>query len=110
MANSGPNTNGSQFFITFIKTDWLDGLHVILGEVISGLDILDNLNAIGSTDGTPSSSAGISDSGEIDPDSEFWVSTYSGVPSIGNMATSSLKQGLTKFIGLALMVHAFMTF
>lgn len=46
MANSGPNTNGSQFFITYAKTAWLDGKHTVFGRVISGYEICDQAEKV----------------------------------------------------------------
>ncbi|XP_070116458.1 peptidyl-prolyl cis-trans isomerase E isoform X3 [Equus caballus] len=64
MANSGPNTNGSQFFLTCDKTDWLDGKHVVFGEVTEGLDVLQQIEAQGSKDGKPKQKVIIADCGE----------------------------------------------
>jgi len=56
MANSGPNTNGSQFFITFAATPWLDGHHTVFGKVVKGLEVLDKIEAVGTQQGTPTKS------------------------------------------------------
>jgi peptidylprolyl isomerase len=65
MANAGPNTNGSQFFITTVTTSWLDGRHVVFGEVIEGMDIVKKVEAIGSSSGRPSKEVTIVESGEL---------------------------------------------
>lgn len=59
MANSGPNTDGSQFFLTFTATPWLDGKHTIFGQVIQGMDVLENIEKLGSRSGKTSEAVSI---------------------------------------------------
>ena len=65
MANSGPNTNGSQFFLCTEKTDWLDGAHVVFGQVIEGLDVMRKMENCGSKGGTCSQKVTIVECGEL---------------------------------------------
>eukprot|EP00922_Rhytidocystis_sp_ex-Travisia-forbesii_P007920 GHVS01011696.1.p1 GENE.GHVS01011696.1~~GHVS01011696.1.p1 ORF type:complete len:186 (+),score=36.24 GHVS01011696.1:199-756(+) len=66
MANAGPNTNGSQFFVTTVKTSWLDGRHVVFGEVTSGYDLVQKIEAVGSQGGKTSKVVRIRDSGVLE--------------------------------------------
>ncbi|MEO2046352.1 MAG: peptidylprolyl isomerase [Pirellulales bacterium] len=65
MANAGPHTNGSQFFICTIPTPWLDGKHVVFGRVIEGLDVVKKIESLGSRSGRTRERISILDSGEL---------------------------------------------
>lgn len=65
MANAGKNTNGSQFFITTVVCDWLDGKHVVFGEVIEGLDLVKEIEKYGTQSGKPKATIVIADCGEL---------------------------------------------
>ena len=68
MANTGPNTNGSQFFITTVVTEWLDGKHVVFGVVTAGMDVVKRVEELGSESGKPVKRVVISDCGELSGD------------------------------------------
>ncbi|MFG2911132.1 peptidylprolyl isomerase [Kitasatospora sp. NPDC048286] len=65
MANAGRNTNGSQFFVTTIVTDWLDGKHVVFGEVVEGMDLVKKIEGLGSQSGRTSAKITIAKSGVV---------------------------------------------
>ena len=65
MANAGPGTNGSQFFLCTAKTAWLDGKHVVFGKVVKGMSVVKAIEAVGSQSGETSKKVMVADCGEI---------------------------------------------
>src|SRR3982751_1996575 len=65
MANAGPNTNGSQFFITTVPTAWLDGKHVVFGEITEGTDLVQKIEALGSSSGKTRAKVVIDECGQL---------------------------------------------
>ena len=65
MANAGPNTNGSQFFICTVKTAWLDGKHTVFGSVTKGMEVVEEIEKYGSDTGATTASVVIADCGQL---------------------------------------------
>ncbi|KAJ3055860.1 heme binding [Rhizophlyctis rosea] len=65
MANAGPNTNGSQFFICTEKTPWLDGKHTVFGKVTEGYEVIEKVESYGSRSGATRARIVIAESGEL---------------------------------------------
>merc|ERR1712059_208467 len=65
MANAGPNTNGSQFFLCTSETAWLDGKHVVFGQVVEGMDVVKKVETFGSQSGKTSRKIIIADCGQM---------------------------------------------
>jgi cyclophilin family peptidyl-prolyl cis-trans isomerase len=66
MANSGPNSNGSQFFITTTETPWLDSKHVVFGSVTNGMEVIRLVESMGSSSGKTSQKIKIVDCGQLE--------------------------------------------
>jgi peptidyl-prolyl isomerase F (cyclophilin D) len=67
MANAGPNTNGSQFFLCTAATPWLNGHHVVFGKVVEGMDVVKRIEALGSRSGQTRAKIVVADCGELKP-------------------------------------------
>ena len=65
MANAGPNTNGSQFFLCTADTAWLDGKHCVFGSVVEGMDVVRTVEGVGSSSGATKSPVMIASCGQL---------------------------------------------
>ena len=93
MANAGPDTNGSQFFITFAETPWLDGAHTIFGEVIGGVDVLGDLQRV-----DPSAGAGTTPNVVVKPGQPLSAAQEQGAELAGE-ADVTVEAYLTEALG-----------
>jgi len=65
MANAGPNTNGSQFFLCTAETSWLDGKHCVFGKVVQGMDTVQAVESVGSSQGATRAQVLIANCGQL---------------------------------------------
>ncbi len=89
MANAGPNTNGSQFFITTALTPWLDGKHVVFGRVTKGEEIIKAVEKLGSQSGRTRSKITIADCGEVKAAGSGAKAAGSGAKAAGSGAKAA---------------------
>mmetsp|Transcript_35345 Transcript_35345/g.100057 ORF Transcript_35345/g.100057 Transcript_35345/m.100057 type:complete len:148 (-) Transcript_35345:151-594(-) len=107
MANAGPNTNGSQFFLCTSTTGWLDGKHCVFGQVIEGYNVVKAIEACGSRSGDTSFDVVIADCGQLEGGVTACLSFGDRQAPRGRAAscrTSQLQQVLprTPFLGASL--------
>ena len=65
MANAGPNTNGSQFFLTTVECPWLDGKHVVFGKVVEGMEVVKQVESLGTQSGKTTKKIIVNNSGQL---------------------------------------------
>lgn len=65
MANAGANTNGSQFFVTTVKTSWLDSKHVVFGAIVDGMEVVKKIESYGTQSGKTTKKITVANSGQL---------------------------------------------
>jgi len=89
MANAGPNTNGSQFFLCTKQTPWLDGKHCVFGQVVSGYEVVKAIEAVGDRSGNPGADMMIADCGMVSNGTEGKTSASLAAPARGVAARAA---------------------